>query len=296
MKLFHSHAYTGTKYGFDTTRKASWIADSLRARPVVWAELHEPVPATESELHMVHAPEYIQAVKTGTPRELGESQGFDWDSGLWDSVTASTGGVVAAARAAIEDGVAGSLSSGLHHARFDRGAGFCTFNGLALAAHLVLRDGARRVLILDMDAHCGGGTYSLVREVTGITHADVSVDGYDSYDPVGRHALRMVHRADDYLPAIAKFLAGLAKAGRYDLCLYNAGMDPYERCAIGGLAGITREVLATRERMVFSWCRSLRIPCAFVLAGGYTGLDASQADVTALHRLTIEAASYTHGH
>jgi hypothetical protein len=26
----------------------------------------------------------------------------------------------------------------------------------------------------------------------------------------------------------------------FDLCLYDAGMDPSERCAIGGLAGITR--------------------------------------------------------
>ncbi|MDP2769724.1 MAG: amidohydrolase family protein, partial [Giesbergeria sp.] len=47
-------------------------------------------------------------------------------------VCASNGGAVAAALAAIAEGVAGSLSSGLHHAARGRGAGFCTFNGLAL--------------------------------------------------------------------------------------------------------------------------------------------------------------------
>jgi len=50
----------------------------------------------------------------------------------------------------------GSLSSGLHHARRTHGAGFCTFNGLALAALTaleVLTAGAQRVLILNLDAH-----------------------------------------------------------------------------------------------------------------------------------------------
>ena len=74
-------------------------------------------------------------------------------------VCASNGGAVAAARAARAGGVAGSLSSGLHHAGRDRGAGFCTFNGLVLAARAALSEGAARVLVLDLDAHCGGGTH-----------------------------------------------------------------------------------------------------------------------------------------
>lgn len=44
-------------------------------------------------------------------------------------------------------------------------------------------------------------------------------------------------------------------APQFDLCLYNAGMDPYEHCQMGGLSDITREILATRERMVFEWCQ-----------------------------------------
>jgi hypothetical protein len=42
------------------------------------------------------------------------------------------------------------------------GAGFCTFNGLALAALAALDLGAKRVLVLDLDAHCGGGTHELL--------------------------------------------------------------------------------------------------------------------------------------
>jgi len=90
-------------------------------------ELCAPEPLTPLLLAEVHDREYIRAVETGQPKARAESQGFPWDPGLWPMVLASNGGAVAAALAASERGVAGSLSSGLHHARHDRGAGFCTF-------------------------------------------------------------------------------------------------------------------------------------------------------------------------
>ena len=78
---------------------------------------------------------------------------------------------------------------------------------------------------------------------------------------------------------------------RFDLCLYNAGMDPHELCPVGGLAGIDDSVIARRERLVFSWCRERKLPVAFVLAGGYIGPDLDQAGLVALHRLTLTEAS-----
>src|SRR5437870_1164167 len=84
---------------------------------------------------------------------------------------------------------------------------------------------------------------------------------------VGRWELEIVQHPDDYMDTIERALARLsAEASRFDLCLYNAGMDPFEACPIGGLRGITREVLSTREMAVFSWCRSWGIPMAFVIA------------------------------
>ena len=217
----------------------------------------------------------------------------DWDAGLWPMVCASNGGNIAAARAARTLGVAGSLSSGLHHARHDCGKGYCTFNGLVIAARVTLADGARTVLILDLDAHCGGGTDELVRDEPRIRHCDVSVDRYDCYTPSGRNTLTLVRWAADYLPAIEQALAGLNEAGgqQFDLCLYNAGMDPFEGCITGGMAGISRDILAEREEIVFAWCRRLGIPVAFVLAGGYVGSGLDQDGLVALHRLTLDAAA-----
>ena len=161
VRVFYSPTYVGSGYGFDTTRKAKWIADSLAESPISGIGLLEPRPMTREQVAQVHDAHYVRAVETGAPRELAESQGFQWDAGLWPMVLASNGGAVAAALAALEDGVAGSLSSGLHHARRGRGAGFCTFNGLVMAAREALTAGARSVLVLDLDAHCGGGTRSM---------------------------------------------------------------------------------------------------------------------------------------
>jgi acetoin utilization deacetylase AcuC-like enzyme len=209
-------------------------------------------------------------------------------------VLASTGGVLAAARAARAAGVAGSLSSGLHHAKRDHGQGYCTFNGLALAALTALEEGAQAVLILDFDAHCGGGTHALTVNNPAIRHVDIAVLRYDVYIPTPPSSLDHVAEVASYLPAIRSRLAELGREGtRFDLCLYNAGMDPHEGCREGGLAGITHEVLAERERLVFAWCRERRIPVAFVLAGGYTGSGLDQHELVALHRLTLAEAAAT---
>ena len=171
-------------------------------------------------------------------------------------VLASNGGAVAAAHAALEFGVAGSLSSGLHHAGYGSGAGFCTFNGLAIAAKAALAAGAKSVLILDLDAHCGGGTASLIADEPRIRQLDVSVSSYDSYQESEQSRLVMVGTGSEYLPAVRRVLDEADRQGAsFDLCLYNAGMDPSEDCSTGGQTGITRDMLAERERLVFEWCR-----------------------------------------
>lgn len=291
-RVFYSSTYAGSDYAFDTTRKATWIAESLAQSPIRGIELVEPTPLRAEQLTPTHDPKYVEAVRTGIPKDLAESQGFVWDPNFWPMVLASNGGVVAAATAALSDGVAGSLSSGLHHARAKRGVGFCTFNGLVIAGKEVLAAGAKSVLILDLDAHCGGGTESLIADDPRIWQVDVSVVGFDCYHSSERIHVDVVEHALDYLPTIRKRLNQLDIKGlQFDLCLYNAGMDPHEDCSTGGLPGITTDVLAEREKIVFDWCAGRNLPVAFVLAGGYSGLRLDEAGLVALHRLTLTEAA-----
>jgi acetoin utilization deacetylase AcuC-like enzyme len=289
LPVYYCADYVLAGHAFETTRKSRWVAESLAARPIPPIELVRPSMLTEKQLCAVHNPDYVAAVRTGEPRSWASSQGFEWDPGLWAMVLASNSGAVEAALAARRTRVAGSLSSGLHHARHSSGLGFCTFNGLALATRAALDGAASRVLIVDLDAHCGGGTFELLGDDARVWQCDVSVCEVDRYRPGAHGTLDIVWTAADYLPTVERRLAELT--GPFDLCLYNAGMDPYEGCPIGGLDGITRDVLACREKMVFEWCASRAIPIAFVLAGGYLRGESDRDELVELHRLTLSAAA-----
>jgi acetoin utilization deacetylase AcuC-like enzyme len=294
LAIYYDPSYVMAGYSYETTRKARWVADSLAGEPIPRIELISPRPLEEPEVAAVHDPVYVQAVRTGQPRTLAQSQGFVWDPKLLPAVLASNGGAVEAALRVLRSAgrTAGSLSSGLHHAHRTYGLGNCTFNGLALAARAVLGAGAKNVLILDLDAHCGGGTNELVGGDARVWHVDVAVHPFDKYTPAPRQTLDVIQAARSYLPTIEKRLDELPdRAPAFDLCLYNAGMDPHERCPVGGLAGVTREVLEARERMVFQWARERGLPVAFVLAGGYVGSGLDQGGLVNLHRLTLDAAS-----
>lgn len=291
MKVFYSPAYVMAATDFESTCKAGWIAASLHERPIAGIEIIEPAPLTAEVIGAVHDPAYVEAVQTGEPAELAASNGVGWRPLLFDAEAAVEGGTVAAALDALTNGrISGSLGSSGHHARRARGNGFCTFNGLALAAKAARDAGAERVLILDLDAHCGGGTYSLIKADPGIVQIDVAVNLFDYYEPPEPHELLLVMDPAVYLATIQHQLGTIDRFGSFDLVLYNAGMDPFGDCPIGGLPGINEAMLAERERMVFSWARSRGLPLAFVMAGGYLGDEVDQRRLVDLHRMTLSAA------
>src|SRR5439155_13235049 len=117
IPIYYSPDYTAANDDFDTTRKATWVAASLLSAPIDGVALVGPGWFTAAQLEQVHAPAYVAAVRTGSPRRLAESSGIRWDPKVWRAVRASNGGAVAAVLAALRTRRnAGSLSSGLHHA------------------------------------------------------------------------------------------------------------------------------------------------------------------------------------
>ncbi|MEN9666056.1 MAG: Rhodococcus phage [Planctomycetota bacterium] len=278
MNVFFSLEYVVAEHDFETTRKAGWVAESLVRRPLPGLRIVAPPAIPRESLLAVHSADYVDAVANGQPARLASSQGFVWGPRLYSAVAASTGGVVAAAR---EAGISGSLSSGLHHARHGHGCGFCTFNGLALAAKDAIRRGVPSVLILDFDAHGGGGTASLIAGEPRITQLDISTNDFDSYPDAGNARL-VIAEPKNYLQTIESELNRLGHAG-YGLVLYNAGVDPAGD-------GVSQADLVTREEIVFEWIDSQESPAAFVLAGGYVGDGLTRNELVALHVSTITKA------
>ena len=268
--------------GIETRTKSGPIAALLATGEVDNIELRQPTPITRTELLAIHDPKYLDHILAKDPALIA-------------SILASTGGVRDGLDAALATGAACSLSSGLHHAKRDSEDGFCYVNGLALAALRALDEphSLGSVGILDTDAHCGGGTYSLVGENEEIRIADISVSDFDSWSSNHeRHFLKTVRTSNRYLEAIE---AGLEHLSDVDVLIYNAGMDPFQGCRVGGLSGITHEVLTEREQMVARWCSETSTPVLFVLAGGYTGPKLDLDGVARLHLITIKAfASFSH--
>ena len=269
--------YWGPDYvldsGVETRTKSGPLAKILIGGEVPGVDLIAPLPITREELLAIHDEQYIDGLINGDPA-------------LARSIFASTGGVRDALDAMFVHGKSGSCSSGLHHAGRDYDKGLCYINGLALAAlRAISKHGVKKVAVLDTDAHCGGGTFQLVGDNEKVLLADVSCDSYDIWKPNSeRHHLKVVNSANEYLDAVKQALKHIDGV---DALIYNAGMDPFEDCMTGGMPGITREVLAERERLVAQWCEDTQTPAMFVLAGGYGGKNLDLDGVARLHLPTI---------
>ena len=262
-------------------RKFGLVAEGLAEFPGV--QLVEPSSVGVTELLRVHSPEYVEAVRTGEPRELAESQKFPWSPELFPSVCLTNGGCLAAARQALADGVSAALVSGFHHACADHGEGFCTFNGLAVTADALLAEGAaRRIAVLDMDLHYGNGTAQLAASRPHMFQ--VSIYGNDYWANVPYRDVTTRHHEDGAnhhsfaLPADcdrATMLATMEQAlpllaaWKPDVLLYQAGADPYFEDPYSPLA-LGHADLQARDEAVFRFANENAIPVAWVLAGGYT--------------------------
>ena len=279
-KVFYSPAYV-VDASLETVSKAAHVAELVRQ--IAGVELVAPAPATRAELLRVHDAAYVDAILNGTQSHTAAG---DWSPALRDSVLASTGGMRSAVGEALHTGRSGSLSSGLHHASASHGQGFCVFNGLALAARIAL-DSVGVVGVLDLDAHCGGGTASILGDDPRVRIADVSVSSFDSWSSKqARHHTAMIHKAENYLPAVDVALEHLRGV---KFVLYNAGMDPHE--GSGGLRGVGTEMLTERERRVAAWCQAEKVPVVFALAGGYLWGGLTMAELAGLHAVTVAAFS-----
>jgi acetoin utilization deacetylase AcuC-like enzyme len=195
----------------------------------------------------------------------------------------SVGATIAAARVALEEGVAANLAGGTHHAYADRGGGFCVFNDVAVASRVVqaqwgLRPRAPgqppqplRVAVIDLDVHQGNGTASIFRgDETVFT---LSLHGEKNF-PFRKEASDLdVGLPDgcgdaDYLAALDHALAELDVRFQPDLVMYLAGADPFEGDRLGRLK-LTMGGLQARDQRVFGWCCARRLPVVLTMGGGY---------------------------
>ncbi len=154
-------------------------------------------------------------------------------------------------------GVACSASQGFHHAHFDHCYGYCTFNGLVIAAKKALAS-VDKVLLIDGDAHEGDGTENCLQALN-LTRRIINV----TRDEIGAHAQRKF-AAEDW----EAFANTLLKKHQPGLVLYQAGADAWAKDPLG--AGyLSLKGLEARDRGIFAATKKAGVPIAWNLAGGY---------------------------
>jgi len=265
--------------------------------------LLEAPEASEGELALAHVPDYVEAVLDGSLSEaIQHAIGFPWSPRMAARARRSVGATIAAARAALAEGVGANLAGGTHHASADRGAGYCVFNDIAVAARLMQAEWHRRcrrmlrVAVVDLDVHQGDGTAAIFRDDP--TVFTLSLHGARNF-PFDKQRgdldvdLPDGCRDEAYLDALDAALAqlwqrhGTTPPG---LLFYLAGADPHEHDRLGRLR-LSAEGLAERDRRVFEACRSRGIPVVLTMGGGY-GRDLEETVSLQLttYRAALEAS------
>lgn len=290
MNVYWNEDYCGSQTDFETLKKSLFIARALQQHPAIskWVTVKDPADVVgalakaQTALTNGVDTEYLQAVMNGRPRQLAETNGFDWDAGIYQMVLNSTAGILCA----VDDVLSGydhacSLSSGLHHARRDTGMGFCTVNSLALGALYAQSkhpDGG--VAILDLDAHFGGGTYGYTKDTT-IKQFDLSTSNFDGYEAANGNYIQLCKEPEHYLEKVGETLAELAWRGP-EIVFYNAGVDIFPF--------VDPEIVYRREEMVAERLRNLGAKTVIVMAGGYGNYE----DIVPMHLATIMSFSTPH--
>ena len=246
--------------------------------------LYEAPAASDGELALAHTPAYIQAVASGqlSPAQQREI-GFPWSDAMVERSRRSAGATVAAARMALNQGVAANLAGGTHHAYADAGGGFCVFNDCAVAARLMQAERGRvqrspfKVAVIDLDVHQGNGTARIFASDPSVF--TLSIHGEKNF-PFRKEASDLDIALPDgtadamYLEALEQALMQLEDRFEPDLVLYLAGADPHEGDRLGRLK-LTFDGLQARDRKVLDWCFERQVPAALCMGGGY-GVDLHQ--------------------
>lgn len=255
INVFYRNEQTANVNVFSPSpRKPKLVVDAWIKKFGDQIEIKSFDPVTREQLYAVHNKNYVDGVLNCT-----EPNGFGtYHKEVADSLPYTSGSLLAAAKNALETGVAVAPVSGMHHATVSSGGGFCTFEGLVVTAVSLLNTKlAKRVSICDNDAHYGNGTVDCIKHLKLESKIKHFTAGAKYHNP---------NQADDFLRRLPGIIRSMKDT---DVLLYQAGGDQFIDDPLGS-GFLTMEQLKIRDRIVFETCKEIGLPVAFVLAGGYT--------------------------
>ncbi len=304
-----SHVFPAEKYGK--------VHDRLLKTGVAQSDdFIEPKPATDEDILLVHTPEYVHKLKTGTLSHEEQLQlEVPFSPELVRAFWLAAGGSILAAECALKDKVAINIGGGFHHAFPDHGEGFCMINDVAVAIRVMQqRKEISRAMTVDCDVHHGNGTAAIFAASNPTTDILPSTspatlrsqsqlkknapdvftislhqqNNYPLFKPPSSIDVDLPDGIGDdiYLSWLDNALSAGLRQFTPDLICYIAGADPYCEDQLGGLA-LTIEGLKKRDELLFRVARTRNIPVMVTYAGGYAR---NVEDTVTIHCNTVRAA------
>lgn len=214
-------------------------------------------PLTPTDLARAHDSDFVDDVLT-----CRVANGFgNKNPALTNTTRYTTGNIVRATEWVIQEGmlVACSATQGFHHSHYDHCYGYCTFNGLILAARCAVDLLGLKVLIIDGDGHEGDGTNDII-DKTGLYHDVINIDRRQL-----AHGVRPTWNARMWM----YYFTHLINLHEPGIILYQAGADAWEEDPYG--AGyLSKEGMRHRDEGLFRAALDAEVPVVWNLAGGYT--------------------------
>lgn len=233
-----------------------------------------PEPLTEQEVVRTHDSAYWHKLKDQLlTRQEERRTGFPLSPELVQREITIMNGTVQAALFALQHGIAMNIAGGTHHAFTDRGEGFCLLNDIAIAAnHLLDKDLAKHVLVVDLDVHQGNGTAQIFQnEPRVFTFSMHGASNYPMHKEQSDLDIGLADGTDDvtYLKLLDQHLNRLLDTVQPDFVFFQSGVDILATDKLGRL-GMSIEGCKERDRMVLQSCKNNRIPMVASMGGGYS--------------------------
>lgn len=253
VKVFYSseqNVFQNESFSPSASKPALALDSWKKLRISFSIENVKPVP--REKLYQIHNQKYVDGVL-----DLKIKNGFGNKNPLVaKALPYICGSMVDSTLHAFKTGeISFSPTSGAHHAHYNHGAGYCTFNFLVLAALEAHKIGAKRVGIIDLDCHPSDGIQDIIEKL--------------NLNFIQLYSFGLCYNAKTNSKRwISQNLKEKCnKFNNCDLIIYNAGCDSHVEDPLGGY--LTTEQMKQRDEIVFEHFCSLGIPIAVSLAGGY---------------------------
>jgi|TARA_R100000388_G_scaffold95028_1_gene85880 acetoin utilization deacetylase AcuC-like enzyme len=245
----------------------------LNKRILSESEIVEPSMADQSNLITAHTQRYVKAILNGTlDRKEERRMGLPWTQSLAVRSRLAVQGTLNAGLMALQDGIAGNLAGGTHHAMPDLGEGFCVFNDVAVAIKVLQQSKwVNKVMVIDCDVHQGNGTaYIFADDPSVFTFSIHGAKNYPFKKPPSDLDIGLPDKTEDseYHKSLIAALDSILNDFEPDLVYYLGGIDPLATDHFGRLS-LTLKGLRERERIVIETITQKNYPLVLLLSGGY---------------------------